>query len=72
MASDPLSYYGIWYWPEDKDGPTCLTAVSSGYHYSCDGKVFLKYDYKQNPKDLIDTEVEFFISPRALVEWSEE
>jgi hypothetical protein len=72
MASDPLSYYGIWYWPEDKDGPTCFTAIVPKKHFSCSGKHYFKYDYKQNPKDWIDLKVEFFISPRALVEWSEE
>lgn len=72
MASDPLSYYGIWYWPEDKDGPTCLTAISSSYHFECIRKNYLKYNYKQNPEDWVDTKVEFFISPKTLIEWSEE
>lgn len=72
MASDPLSYYGIWYWPEDTNGPTCLTAISSSYHFNCIGKDYLKYDYKENPKNWVDTKVEFYIGPRTLVEWSEE
>lgn len=72
MASDPLSYYGIWYWPEDKDGPTCFEAIVPKKHFSCSGKHYFKYDYKQNPKDWIDLKVEFYIGPRALIEWSEE
>ena len=72
MASDPLSYYGIWYWPEDKFGTTCFTAIVPKKHFSCSGKHYFKYDYKQNPKDWIDLKVEFYIGPRALIEWSEE
>lgn len=72
MASDPLSYYGIWYWPEDTNGPTCFTALSSSYHFNCIGKNYLKYSYKTNPKDWIDTKVEFYIGPKTLIEWSEE
>lgn len=72
MASDPLSYYGIWYWPEDKYGSTCLTAISSSYHFNCIGKNYLKYGYETNPKVWVDTKVEFYISPKTLVEWSEE
>lgn len=71
MAPDPLSYFGIWYWPEDKYGEACYTAVCNIDHYGCT-KGWLRYSNAQHPMNWLDMEVELQISPRALVEWSEE
>lgn len=71
MAPDPLSYFGIWYWPEDDNGAACYTAVCDIDHYECN-KGWLRHPHAQHPMTWLDMEVELQISPRALVEWSEE
>ena len=70
MAPDPLSYFGIWYWPEDKYGEACYTAVCNIDHYGCT-KGWLRYSNAQHPMNWLDMEVELQIGTKVLVEWEE-
>lgn len=69
MARDPLSFFGVWYWPEDGDGDACYTAVCNNDHYGCT-KGFLRYENVKHPSNWIDVKVELLIGPKVIVEWS--
>lgn len=70
MARDSLTYFGIWYWPEDKDGDACYTAVCNEDHYGCT-KGWLRYPNVQHPMNWLDMEIELQIGTKVLVEWEE-
>lgn len=70
MARDSLSYFGIWYWPEDYNGAACYTAVCNIDHYGCN-KGCLRYPNVQHPMNWLDMEVELQIGTKVLVEWEE-
>ena len=70
MAPDPLSYFGIWYWPKDVNGEACYTGVSTEHHYEC-VKGWIKYPNAAHPSGWIDAEIEIQIGPKAIVEWKE-
>lgn len=70
MAPDSLSYFGIWYWPEDNNGDACYTAVCGIDHYGCN-KGQLRYPNVHHPMNWLDMEVELQIGAKVLVEWEE-
>ncbi len=70
MAPDPLSYFGIWYWPEDENSEACYTAVCDIDHYDCN-KGWFRYPNVQHPMNWLDTEIELQIGTKVIVEWKE-